>query len=224
MTDTDTHLPNTIVRHWRRLRRRPRFALCSALFVVLAVVLTLSDMPVKLAILLGFDVATLIYLILTLVAVTRADTHAMRRFARMQDEGYWGFLLSGAAVALVALVSLIAELHAGKNGGTTELVLAVCSLVLSWIYFNTLFALHYAHEYYGDAGRKAKGLDFPGTDEPDYWDFIYFAFGLGMTFQVSDVTVSNRSLRRVVTVHSLLAFLFNVIVLAISINLVASGT
>lgn len=216
--------PNALVRHWRGLRRRPRFGACALLFVVLAVGLALAGMPRARAVLLGFDVAAFIYLAIVLVGITHADTHTMRRYARAEDEGYWGFLLSGAGVATVALVALAVELHAGLDSGPIEIALAVASLVLSWIYLNTLFALHYAHEYYGDAGRKTAGLRFPGTREPDYWDFIYFAFGLGMTFQVSDVAISDRGIRHVVTAHSLIAFFFNVIVIALSVNVVAGAT
>lgn len=213
---------NTLVRHWRSLRRRPRFGLCALLFVVLAAVLAVAGMKPVRAVLLGFDIATVVYLAATLWVIARADTAAMKRYARTEDEGYWGFLLSGAGVSVVALVALGLELHASKGGGSAlEIVLAACSLLLAWLYLNTLFALHYAHEYYGDTGSKSTGLDFPGTDKPDYWDFIYFSFVLGMTFQVSDVEISERSIRRVATAHSLIAFFFNVIVIALSVNVVA---
>ena len=94
-------------------------------------------------------------------------------------------------------------------------------LVLAWLFSNTVYALHYAHLAYGDAA-KCNGLSFPGTDEPLYWDFVYFAFTLGMTFQTSDVTISDQSLRRVVTLHSLAAFAFNIGVLAFTINVLGS--
>ncbi len=102
-------------------------------------------------------------------------------------------------------------------------MLATCSLLLAWLFLNTIFAVHYAHEFYGDSGGKHSGLDFPGTKEPDYWDFIYFAFVIGMTFQVSDVQISERKIRRVALVHALIAFFFNVIVIALSVNIVAGS-
>ena len=91
---------------------------------------------------------------------------------------------------------------------------------------NTIFALHYAHGYYGDADsssnyKPTRGLVFPGRPEPDYWDFLYFSFVVGMTFQVSDVQIEDHSLRRDVLSHGVLAFFFNVIIMALTINIIA---
>ena len=97
-------------------------------------------------------------------------------------------------------------------------------LLLSWLFVNTIFAIHYAHEFYGDGGGKRSGLEFPGTQEPDYGDFVYFAFVIGMTCQVSDVQISERGIRRVALVHALVAFFFNVIVIALSVSIVAGST
>ena len=96
--------------------------------------------------------------------------------------------------------------------------LAVTTIALSWTFIHTLFALHYAHDYYGE-GNRANGLIFPGKDKPDYWDFAYFAFVVGMTFQVSDVQVSNRLIRRLVVTHGALSFVFNTAILAVTVNL-----
>ena len=84
-----------------------------------------------------------------------------------------------------------------------------------------MFALHYAHDYYHAADTTATGLDFPGAEKPDYWDFMYFAFVIGMTFQVSDVQISRRIMRRVALLHSVIAFFFNVVIIAITVNIVA---
>lgn len=193
------------------------------IFVVLLGAFSLSGVRPVLGILLAFDIAAVIFLGTTLHMIVRAETRSMRQRARKEDEGYWSFLLSGAAVAAVALIALAIELHASRSGGTIEVVLAACSLLLTWMFLNTLFALHYAHEFYGDSGGKNSGLEFPGTKEPDYWDFIYFAFVIGMTFQVSDVQISERGIRRVALAHAMIAFFFNVIIIALSVNVVASS-
>jgi uncharacterized membrane protein len=211
---------NWAVRNWRTMRRRPRYSLCALLFVALAAGFSLAGMPPARGVLLAFDIATLIFLAATIAMFMRAKTQSMRERARTQDEGYWGFLLSSAAVAVIALVALGVELHASKGGGVVEIALATCSLLLSWLFLNTIFALHYAHEYYAEH-NKCSGLEFPGTDKPDYWDFVYFAFVIGMTFQVSDVQISQREIRHVATAHALIAFFFNVIILALSVNIVA---
>ena len=208
---------------WHYVRRHPRLSACALLFIVLVAAFVLSRMHPVLGVLLAFDIAAVAFLGATLHMILGADPHSMRRRARKEDESYWGFLLSGAAVSAVALIALAIELHASKSGGMIEIVLAAGSLLLTWMFLNTLFALHYAHEFYGDFGSKKSGLEFPGTKEPDYWDFIYFAFVIGMTFQVSDVQISERGIRRVALAHAVIAFFFNVIIIALSVNVVASS-
>ncbi len=210
-------------RRWRLMRRHPRLSACAVIFVVLLSAFVLGGIRPVLGILLAFDIAAVIFLGATLHMIVRAETQSMRRRARKEDESYWSFLISGAAVAAVALIALAIELHASRSGGMIEVVLAACSLLLTWMFLNTLFALHYAHEYYGDGSGKNSGLEFPGTKEPDYWDFIYFAFVIGMTFQVSDVQISERSIRRVALAHAVIAFFFNVIIIALSVNVLASS-
>ena len=100
-------------------------------------------------------------------------------------------------------------------------LLAGVTIFLSWVFVHVIFALHYAHEFYDM--HAPGGLAFPGEHEPDYWDFIYFSFVIGMTSQVSDVTVTGQRLRRVVAAHGVLSFVFNVALLALSINLAASA-
>ena len=210
-----------LVRRWHRVRKHSRFMVCAVIFVVLVVLLSLGGARLDRSILLAFDVAAVIFLVATAFMFSRADARSIRERARKEDEGYWGFLLSSAAVAIVALMALAAELHSSKQAGGLQIVLAVSSLVLAWLFMNTMFALHYAHEFYGDSGSKQSGLDFPGNADPDYWDFVYFAFVIGMTFQVSDVQINARTIRRVALVQSLIAFFFNVIVIALSVNIVA---
>jgi uncharacterized membrane protein len=95
--------------------------------------------------------------------------------------------------------------------------------VLSWVFIHTIFALHYAHDYYGEYGAKQSGLNFPGDEPPDYWDFVYFSFVIGMTSQVSDVAVAGRPIRRTVIAHGVVSFFFNVALLALMVNLAASA-
>jgi len=210
-----------LARHWHHLQRHPRFSTCAVLFLLLTVMLIALGVKPDRGVLLSFDIAAVIFLTATIVMFAHADTRLIRHRARKEDEGYWGFLLSSAAVAIVALLALAAELHTTKQAGGLQIALAVGSLILAWVFMNTTFALHYAHEFYGDSGVKHAGLDFPGKSDPDYWDFVYFAFVIGMTSQVSDVQVSARGIRRVVLVQSVLAFFFNVIVIALSVNIVA---
>ena len=91
---------------------------------------------------------------------------------------------------------------------------------MSWTFTHTIFALHYAHDFYGEAAR-ADGLKFPGNTQPDYWDFVYFSFVIGMTFQVSDVAVTNKSIRRMVVAHGALSFFFSTAIVALTVNIAA---
>ena len=222
-TDKPKDSPGWFGRHTRRIRRRPRFSLCALLFGALTIVLIVGGMRPALGLLLAFDVATLIFLGATARMFATSQAASIRHRARKEDEGYWGYLLSSVAVTTIALVALAMELHASKGGGVLETVLAACSLLLAWLFINTTFTLHYAHEYYGEAGEKSRGLEFPGTKEPDYWDFVYFAFVIGMTFQVSDVQISERAIRHVALAHAIIAFFFSVIIIALSVNVVASS-
>jgi uncharacterized membrane protein len=97
------------------------------------------------------------------------------------------------------------------------------TIVVSWAFVHTIFALHYAHEYYGEGRDHAiGGLTFPGRQSPDYWDFVYFSVVIAMTSQVSDVVITSKIIRRIVIVHGVLAFFFNVAVFALTVNIVSN--
>jgi uncharacterized membrane protein len=154
-----------------------------------------------------------------------SSVHNIRRRAMEEDEGQAAILVMTVAAALVSLVAIFAHLGtgAGSGGGRGPWRLAFVGLtiLLSWAFIHTVFALHYAHEYYD---RTAGGMAFPGDErEPDYWDFVYFSFVIGMTSQVSDVGVTSKEIRRTVTAHGVVAFVFNVALLALTINLAASA-
>lgn len=213
--------PGLLGRWRRRWRHQSRFVFSAFVFAILLVALLAATIPPVRALLLAFDVAATIYL----TAVTWLFEHtapaAIRSRAREEEGGHRGFLWSNVVVSVVVLVALGLELHAGVAGSVWPIVLAGVSLLLSWLFLNTMFALHYAHRYYALSGSGAPCLQFPGTTEPDYWDFVYFAFTIGMTFQVSDVPIADRELRRLVLMHGMIAFFFNVIIIALTVNEVA---
>ncbi len=210
--------------HFRMLRARPRLAASTAVFLAtwLALWLAFHMKPTK-SLLLGFDLGVLMYLVALARLFERCKTmEMMRGQARRQDTGRWGVLWTALGLTGVVAVALTTELGAAHGGGVQGLVIATSSIVLSWLFLNIMFAMHYAHGYYGDFGKKHEGLEFPGTPQPDYWDFAYFAIVIGMTFQVSDVQITSRYLRRVALMHSVIAFFFNVFIIAISVNIAAS--
>jgi uncharacterized membrane protein len=125
---------------------------------------------------------------------------------------------------MFALLGLLHEARAASGHLSVELtLLAGATILLSWLFAHTAFAVHYANDYYADAAAsRPKGLLFPGGHaDPDYWDFLYFSFVVGMTCQVSDVQVATRFWRRLVLAHGVVSFLFNTVVLALCINLLA---
>src|SRR5262249_33562971 len=131
-----------------------------------------------------------------------ASVSQMERNASIQDEGASAVLILTVVAAVASLFAIFAELAViERSNPRYQLynVLAVATVVLSWAFTHTIFALHYAHDYYG-SGRKG-GLAFPEDKRPDYWDFVYFSFVIGMTFQVSDVAVTEKKIRRMVVAH-----------------------
>ena len=199
-----------------------RLVLCGLLFLAVGAGSYVWSRSTGLALLLGFDAAALVFLVLTARVFGQASPASLHVRAKQQDVGRVGVLWSSVALSCMVLMALWVELH-GENspGGALAVLAAGATIVLAWLYMNMIFALHYAHGYYGHGTGAHKGLDFPGTQEPDYWDFAYFALVLGMTFQVSDVQIVNRRVRRMALMHSVIAFFFNVFIIAISVNVAA---
>lgn len=198
----------------------PRYVLFALLFPAAACVAG-RWLPASRALLAGFDVASLAFLASLPPLFRRGEAEQMRAAAQANDANRGLLLAVTAAVMLVILYAVANELHARSDPAAVALVIA--TLALAWLFSNIVYALHYAHLFYGggddEAGAAGK-LDFPDCDEPDYWDFVYFAFTLGMTFQTSDVGIKSRHLRRVAIGHCLAAFVFNLGVLAFTINVI----
>lgn len=171
----------------------------------------------------GFDVAVLGF-ILSLVPLIDDQPDQMRRNAAANDANRGVMLLITAVVTLVILIAV--GVAVGQKGGPSPALIALllATLTLAWLFSNMVYAVHYAHIYYlpGPEGGDCNGLDFPGDGEPGYWDFIYFAFTLGMTFQTSDVQIQSSAMRRAALAHSLAAFIFNLGVLAFTINVLGN--
>jgi uncharacterized membrane protein len=153
----------------------------------------------------------------------------MQRSSQREDESRWtilAFVVAAACASLLAIGFMLAESkHISPRLLTLHITLTLVTIVVSWLLIHTMFALHYAHLYYqakSDRPDLPVALDFPTEKQPDYWDFLYFSLGIGMTCQVSDVPINSRLLRRLVLVHEVLTFFFNTIILALAINILAS--
>lgn len=203
----------------------PRFLLFIAAFIGGLALLAPSIGPAR-GTMLAFDVASGLFLIL-IAPLFWSQPGDVRIHARHNDANRALLLLVSVVVTLVVLAAVVSEMRAKSNHLAVALV--VGTLVLAWLFSNTVYTLHYAHLFYlGDAkGADKGGIDFPddkdGGYEPDYWDFAYFSFTLGMTFQTSDVEISSARIRRVVLGHCMAAFVFNIGVLALTINVLGSS-
>jgi uncharacterized membrane protein len=182
-----------------------------------------ADARLSTRILVGWNVSLAIYLVLAFVMISRFDLQRVRNRAASQDEGGLLILVLTVAAAVASLAAIIAELGSmrGANpAGGIYIAVAVLTILLSWTFIHVIFALHYAHEYYGERrGEQVGGLAFPQDDRPDYWDFVYFSFVIGMAFQVSDVQVTNKLIRRIVVAHGAVSFVYNVAILALMVNI-----
>ncbi|HEX3677166.1 MAG TPA: DUF1345 domain-containing protein [Sphingomicrobium sp.] len=177
---------------------------------------------VPLGIVASFDVAAATFLISCWTIFAIEDPREIERIARLNDANRTVLLVITAIVLAVLLIAMAAQTIGGHPDSLTK-VLIIVTLILAWLFSNSVYALHYAHMAYITSPAGCEGFRFPGTEEPLYWDFVYFAFTCGMAFATSDVEVTNQSIRKVVTFHCLAAFAFNIGVLAFTVNLLASG-
>ena len=167
-------------------------------------------------------VYALTVLLLMWITIVKAHPRDLPRFSRLQDSSRLFILIFVVAAAVASLFAVIAVLDSMReNNRITHIALAVMAVSSAWGLVHTVFTLRYAHLYYGDAPERSKrpgGLNFPHEPEPDYLDFAYFSFVIGMTSQTSDVEIGSKPMRRTALVHGVLAFGFNAIIVALTIS------
>jgi uncharacterized membrane protein len=190
---------------------------------ILAFFLLPDSLRLVTRLLIGWDIFVLLYLLLVYTMVLRSGLAHIRRNAVLQDDGRFLILLMTALGAFASIAAILFELGASHRS-VLDLTLATVTIALSWAAVHTTFALHYAHEFY--RGAKPGGLQFPSGDrhdDADYWDFVYFSFVIGMTAQVSDVGITDKTIRRTATVHGIISFVFNTALVALMVNIAASA-
>jgi uncharacterized membrane protein len=179
-------------------------------------------------VMLAWDVFSLCLLCLYwLIFYTTSPTH-IRKLAATEDTSrvvIFIVTIISATASMLAVILLLTTKHESAEVKVLHLVVAIAGMSLSWSLVHTVFAVRYAHLYYADhktkPGINAGGLDFPDEDKPDFVDFAYFSFVLGMTFQVSDVSITLKKIRRMVLWHSLISFGYNAVIIALTINVIA---
>jgi len=170
-------------------------------------------------------------IILDWIIIFSSHPKEVRKIAKLQDSSrsfLFIFIITACVVSLGAIIFLLKASKGLSEAGKNEhILLAIGAVIISWWLLHTIFTLRYAHLYYDvntdiDGIKKSVGgLQFPGSDEPDYLDFVYFSFVVGMTFQVSDVEIASRRIRRLCLMHALLSFAFNTAIVALSINVIS---
>ncbi|WP_233164423.1 MULTISPECIES: DUF1345 domain-containing protein [Chromobacterium] len=211
----------------RLVLARPRLS-WSALFGMLVILILpyVVEMHDVTRYIVGWNAGAWLYLALAGGMMFGPRRQSVRHWARLEDEGQWLVLLLVCLAAAASLSAIVMELAVVKDmhgwQRATHIGLAVLTLLSSWAFTHVMFALHYARAFYAEEARGGSGgLEFPGTDQPDYSDFLYFAFIIGTSGQTADVSFTSSCQRRTGTVHCVLAFFFNATVLALMINIAA---
>jgi uncharacterized membrane protein len=232
------HLVVSRLRHvalqWRPLRvvrGHPRLFLAIAAGLAIWVILPESE-RLATRLLIAWNAGAWFYFISAGIMIARATPQTLRERAAASDEGRFFILLLTSLAAIASMAAIVAELASVKDMAGVEkgmhVGLAAMTILSAWLFIHLSFAFHYAHEYFDevpDAPVKSRtgrgGLIFPGTDEPDYYDFLYFSYVIGVACQTADVAISSGAMRRTAAVHGVLAFFFNSAVLALTINIAA---
>jgi len=211
-----------IIRH---LRMRPRLWSSVAVGLIIGLLLPSAwvEHPLTRS-LIGWNAGALLYLVMTLTMMLSATADAIRSRAKLQDEGRYTILALVSVASVAVLVAIAAQLAYAKDTHgalkAAHMGLAFLTVVTAWLFTQVMFALHYAHEFHaGDSSSLA--FVFPGTDEPDYLDFLYVACVIGTSGQTADVAFSSKRTRRVGLMHCVLAFFFNTMLLALMVNVAA---
>jgi uncharacterized membrane protein len=212
-----------------QLRARPR--LLFSLLIAFAVGLLLPPDLVRLQVtrwLVAWNVLTVLYVCTASIMMTRSTADQMTYRARLQDNGQIVILAMVALSAIVSLAAIGSELSVVRNlSGAVKaghIALTVLTVLSSWAFIQVTFALHYAHDYYAAVdGKRPTGIRFPDDEpHPTYGDFFYFSAIIGTSGQTADVSITTKAMRRIGTLHCILAYLFNTVVLALLINIAAS--
>lgn len=205
-----------------------KLLLCISLSVVVYTILRLLKIDLNSRIILGWDTFCLCMILLSWILFFTTTADELCHIVEKQDDGLKViFMIVIIAVCFSLFGSLLLLTSTGESSFNKifHTIVSLSPVLLSWLLLHTTFAIRYAHLYHDHnklkTGSNVGGIDFPTKEHPDYIDFAYFSFVIGMTFQVSDIQVSSRVIRRFVLMHSLISFVFNTIIVALTINSIA---
>jgi uncharacterized membrane protein len=204
----------------RAFRRKLRALAVTAITIAVVFLLAPATLQGVARLVIAWDAGAATLLAVTWYVIGRATPESTRKWAAIDDPGEVfaiGIDLTVSVISFTAAVLLIGHQQLASTPAAVWLV--IVAVASSWALMHTGFTVRYAHLYYRDDGEVG-GLDFPGTNDPDYLDFAYYAFVVGMTFQTADVAITDRSIRRLTLVHGILSFGFNTLILALAVNLI----
>ncbi len=223
------HLDAASLPAFEKINSFHKLLICMAIAVAAYLIVDFKNMDMLTHVMIGWDTFSVCMIVMSWVTFFITNSKQIREQSRVQD---WSrsvifiIILISAFASYLAVLLLIVTKKNGNEQASWHLPIAVAGMVFSWILIHTIFTIRYAHIYYGDhettPDTHAGGLEFPGDALPEYLDFAYFSFVLGMTFQVSDVQVTSKRFRKFALLHGLLSFGFNTIMIALTINLIAS--
>ena len=212
------------------LRMMPvhRFIISLILAVIVLLLVLNADLDILVKIMIAWSTFAFSHIITSWIVFFAQKPAQIRELSKQEDGSrlyVFSLIIITSFASLIAVLLLMLSQNAKDTPQIVFIPVAISAMLFSWIMVHTIFGFHYAHLYYGDdtkgSGKHAEGLEFPGEKRPDYIDFAYFSFVIGMTFQVSDTAVTSRSIRRLVLLHGMLSFGLNTFVVALTINLVA---
>jgi uncharacterized membrane protein len=174
---------------------------------------------------LAWNVFGISYMIFNLILFSKSDVNQIQKQCSKEDVSSWvlfAFVITACLIGLLSVLSFMNNTSTWQSGSIIGSILCISAVGFSWLMVHFAFAVRYAHLYYGDNNKQfskhAKGLVFPEDDVPDYFDFAYFSIVIGMTFQLSDVVITSKGVRRLVLMHSIIAFIFNTVIIAMTVS------
>jgi len=211
-----------------RINSFQKLLICLAIAVAVYFIVEIKNIDLLTHVMIGWDTFSLCMIVMSWVTFFITTSKQIREQARVQDQGasiIFILVLISTIASFLAVLLLLVVKHSGHETHSWRLPIAIAGMIFSWFLIHTIFTLRYAHIYYGDhpttPDKYLGGLSFPDDATPEYIDFAYFSFVLGMTFQVSDVDITSKRFRKLTLWHSLLSFGFNTIMIALTINVIA---
>jgi uncharacterized membrane protein len=219
---------SSFAQSFEKIHAFAKLLICMAIAIIVYFIIQIEHLDILSHLMIGWDTFSLCMIMMTWTTFMITKSSQIRKQARVQDSSrsvIFIIILIATIASFLAVLLLLVTKQKFKSAESFHLIIALSGMVLSWLLIHTIFTLRYAHIFYGNDEKNptthAAGLEFPNDEKPDYRDFAYFSFVLGMTFQVSDVQITSKPLRRLAMWHGLLSFGYNTVMIALTINVIA---